>query len=39
MNIIKTEVKDNKAPNNTGAVERYFRKSFISDISYWFFKF
>ena len=29
MNMIKVEVKDNKAPNNTGAVERYFKKSFI----------
>ena len=27
--MIKTEVKDNNAPNNTGAVERYFKKSFI----------
>ena len=27
--MIKTEVKDNNAPNNTGAVERYFKKLFI----------
>jgi hypothetical protein len=25
----KTDVKDNQAVNKTGAVERYFKKSFI----------
>lgn len=37
--MMKTEVKDNNAPNSTGAVERYFRKSFIIDICDWFLKF
>lgn len=29
MNIINPDVKDNQAVINTGAVERYFKKSFI----------
>lgn len=31
---MKVEVKDNNAPNNTGAVERYFKKSFMIIISF-----
>lgn len=32
MKIIKTAVKDNKAVIKTGAVDKYFKKSFINKI-------